>query len=532
MDLFLQTELAFEKIAAGVDMPEDPNQWPQEVLQQLFKQAPFLSDFSPNVTMDKVDAEKGYGFGHVTITQKSEVQQQQGPGEASKAAGMREIRIPIVIKQTKMCPLDLLVTDDSSMMPLTESRLRQAIFRPQAFDVTSKTPGDQSLTGQLYPPHRQNYGMGGNASVSSVDMGKTSSVLEAILPTLNESHLADFRSTLLQDDVRLAYEKNAAATLDSLQRLLTHETVKVAEMETFVRPTVVQVVRLDEGYAVKMASHQFWNPQTVHLDRGEAIQQLGEKIVLAADVSGAATVAEGADAAPPPEEAAPDSDMQSMGPITEFGLHKVQTDDGQELVGYVIPNLLDIDGTPIPLALFTNGSQAALQADIMGVAVQAEAVELPTGDQPQGYGAFFSQGPEGIQATVPMDIQGSFQGPEAAEGEAPTQGGMQATTFDGRSVEVSQQPNIQAVTPMDGKLLIPEHWQWLPLDKAGEVSLVGGEDDAPKEASARRHYASVEIVSGGGEFSLRGYPVEKLASASREFLNVDDAMFLLAGLGV
>jgi len=62
--------------------------------------------------------------------------------EAQKAAGLRQVRIPIIIKGGEMSPLDLLITDDSKVLPLTESRLRAAIFRPQAFDVTAKTPGD------------------------------------------------------------------------------------------------------------------------------------------------------------------------------------------------------------------------------------------------------------------------------------------------------------------------------------------------------------------------------------------------------
>ena len=70
--------------------------------------------------------------------------------------------------------------------------LRQALFRPQAFDVTSRTPGDQSMIGQLYPPYRQNYGFGGggiamNAAggmgIGKVGMklGSATSALEAYL---------------------------------------------------------------------------------------------------------------------------------------------------------------------------------------------------------------------------------------------------------------------------------------------------------------------------------------------------------------
>jgi hypothetical protein len=118
------------------------------VLQELFKQVPYIADFQPHVTMQKVDSERGYGLGQIEIANKSEAQ--LGTDEAMMdAAGIRSVRVPVVIKGNKLSPFDLLVNDVSKVLPLTESRLRQSLFRPQLFDVTSQTPGDQSMIGQL-----------------------------------------------------------------------------------------------------------------------------------------------------------------------------------------------------------------------------------------------------------------------------------------------------------------------------------------------------------------------------------------------
>ena len=54
-------------------------------------------------------------------------------------------------------------------------------------------------------------------------------------------------------------------------------------------------------------------------------------------------------------------------PIDHFGMYKVQDEKGRHLVGYVFPNLIDVDGTSLPIALFTNGSHYAVQSDIAGV---------------------------------------------------------------------------------------------------------------------------------------------------------------------
>lgn len=636
--LFLTSSPEFEKTAAQTQLPEDPNTWPHEILQELYKQAPYIADFSPHVVMEKVDGEKGYGLGHVEIGNQTENQAGATP-EAMSAAGLRQVRVPVVIKDGMLSPFDLLVTDDSKVLPLTEVRLRAAIFRPQAFDVTSRTPGDQSMIGQLYPPYRQSQGFGGGGGLTSnIGMGKEgsslegfltekkagafqdfgdqfldadylhaptgskqsragkkvasgdarlgmldefveknasalkgvmnavprgaatigaqatqntaaakssanaalvraknlagrikkASILEAIRPSIYEGHLREFKQAIASAELQPLLHKNAAAVTPAIQLLMdTPEQPKFAShFANLIQPTVVQLKRVDEGYRLKTASHLFWEPITQTIDRGEALKRFGEKIVLAVDLSGAATITDGADAMEPEH----DSDMQAAQPITEPGLYKVQTPDGAEAVGYVIPNLIDIDGTQIPLSLFTNGTQATVQGDIVGVPVEGGAVDLPSGDVPSGRGVFASSDESGhLQATIPLNIEASMSGVE--QGEPTT---YRAESFTGEQVLVSCQPNIQTVTGTeDGKMLVPMDWQWVPLGQADEIALESQEDGLGKAASAASAFPHVEVVSAGGAtYSVRGGLVEKLAHDERELLGVDDVMFLLAGLGV
>jgi hypothetical protein len=726
--LFFEPTLEFEKTAAQTQLPEDPNAWPTEVLQELYKQAPYIADFSPHVVMEKVDGEQGYGLGHVEVGNQTEIQTSTSP-EMSAAAGVRQVRIPVVIKDGMLQPFDLLVTDDSKVTPLTETRIRTAIFRPQAFDVTSRTPGDQSMIGQLYPPYRQNQGFGGGGTLANVGMGKEGSALEefltksaeghcrgceggmckcscamcktacattktagafqdfgnqflsadylhanvgtkqaragkrtaegehrpgmldefiaktaapaatpedladieiaqarypnqavhpaalpvglgsvgatvgmgigeavggnkgallgglggaglgavgghlwgkhhnkrvmenaaldlndpqivaryhanpdgtvtkigsllrAILPTLNDADVREFKQVISSPELQGVLYKNAQTITPFIQMILERpQRQKTASVFThLLQPSVVQLKRLDEGYRVKAASHLYWAPISQTIDRGEALARFGEKVVLAADLSGAVTLADDASAMePPPEEH--DMDLGAPGPVTEPGLYKVQTPEGETVVGYVIPNLIDIDGTALPLALFTNGSVATVQTDVVGSPAEdtGEQLDLPTADVPRGRGVFAtSDGPLGPQATVPLTIDATLAG--IGEGEPMS---FRAESFSGEQVLVSRQPNIQTVTSTDGKMLVPDSWEWVPLDHAEEVA-VESQEDGLKMASLERELGSIRLVSGGGgTFSFRGDHVTKLGHDEREMLGIDDAMFLLAGLGV
>lgn len=603
--LFHEPSLKFEKVASEVTLPEDPNAWPNEILQELYKQVPYIADFEPHVVMDRVDAERAYGFGHVEVMNKTEIQRGVSP-EGMDAAGIRQARIPVIIKDRKLQPFDVVITEDSQMLPLTEPRLRQAIFRPQAFDITARTPGDMSMIGQLYPPYRQNYGFGGGGATMSAGMGKsgsaekhyfingkevsaaeamsksgskdaanpnagervddpglgrestevstlkgnpnpthndkTASILAAILPTINESDYNGFFDQLRDKNIQGALIKNGSATSKALAMLAAHTpmtTEKTARAVLGNWPAdVVQIRREDDGYHVKTASSKCWAPRETLMDRGELVRFAGEKIALDIDGAGSVTAIEGdpsspqkqmpANAAVGGEVAEPEEDRYEM--IKDFGVYKVKDSEGRELIGYVFPNLIDADGRPLPIFLFTNGSQSAVQGEIVGVSVGGGA-SIPEGN-PRGKGVFYEVLSNGkAQATIPMTINATMTGtPE--EGSATT---LHAETYDGRPLEVRVQENISKITAMDGVMLVPAGMNWLPLDNSEEVDLVGEAEtaDAQTKMASKQPFLAVHIRAGGVDsFSFEGMPVEKIAKSERSFLSLDDSLFLLAGIGI
>lgn len=575
--LFFEPVRDFPKIAAETVLPEDPNQWSNEVLQELYKQVPYLADFDLDVVMETVEGERGYGLGHVEVSNKTEAPM-TAPATELQAAGVRSSRIPIIIRDSKLQPLDVLVTDDARALPLTEGRLRQAMFRPHNFDVTSKTPGDQSMVGQLYPPYRQNHGFGGGgmglgggtdgkvasaleayiaslvprsaekiaeekslrgapvpalaaavAKAQAACTSKTASILADVLTTAQPADLDAFKDSLLDRETKLAFMDNPDAygplTLLSKADPPSLEKRAAAKFST-ITPSVFQVVKQSSGYSIKTASHQLWFPISWQdVDRGELVRRCGEKVALAVDLSGSATMGDGV---VPSEEGSIEQPEAGPELISTPGIYSVQAANGQMLTGSVITNLVDVDGKPLPISLFTDGKHAVVQADISGIRAGDFAApgSVPS-SAARGHGVFFSEEGGLPVATIPLSLSATVQ--TTGEDSLPH---FQAETFDGRPVQVSVQPYVQSVQPADGTMLIPASWAWIPLDGATETSLAETPEEVKTASSIARSISSVAVRAGGPDsFSLSGWPVEKLSADARSFLTQDDALFLLVGLG-
>jgi hypothetical protein len=318
----------------------------------------------------------------------------------------------------------------------------------------------------------------------------------------------------------VVYAANGAFTGQALSILASfnpHSVEKRAEMYLpAMRPDVVQLERIHDGYYIKTACSHAWEPQLHRVDRGEAVRIFGEKVVLAADATGAVTMESGPNVKE--EGESPAETKPSI--IDSFGLYKVQAQDGRDLIGFVIPNLIDADGTAVPIALFTNGSEAALQAEIVGEPAGAGG-NLPTGPV-DGHGVFYRLLPNGaVEATVPLTIQGGVGS-----------GQYMAQTFDGGTVTVAIQPSVKRPVALDGTLVLPEGYRWCPMGEAKEVQLVSEPDQFHKEGEAQRKFASVLVRAGSEDsFSFDGIPIHKLAAEDRAFLSYDNAVFLLAALG-
>ena len=497
--LFLTASPEFDKTAVDTRLGESSTAWPAEALAELYKQAPFVSEFDPNVVIQKADAERGYAFGHVLLSI---------PGTVT-----REAKVPLIIREGKLCAFDLLVLSTSQVTPLTQDRLRQAIFRPEMFDAAVAPPGTDALSEQLFPTGdtRQGEGRGTVRELGA----KAASPLATLLGSANEEDIESFVAAAILPEVNVAMLKNAAATAEALRKIAAAEPARCGAP---VEPDVVQFSRRGAGrYQMKWACRDPYAPAERALDRSELVRAVGEKVAAAVDIGGAVTLgaSSGAASEPPGAGGVPS-------PVVKSGVYRVRDESGKELLGAAIVGLFDERGKKVPLTLFTSGAARALQTDVVGRYVGACAV--PAAPKVEGKGFFFSDSAEGrVEATIPFTIAGKTTSPSGAAEYI-------AEAFGGGAVTLIVEPGIaEPLRAGEGKLLIPAHYQWSSLNDAAPRALESQEHASPKEAAAREI-----VVRGAGDrsFSIDGAPVGRLNASDRHFLGEDDARFLLSAMGV
>lgn len=167
MDLFLdklpELDNDFRKEAGFASrLSENVENWPQELTSELYKQLPFLSDYEVSVNLDKAEPQRGFAFGYADISNKTE-----RPEIEHTDAGLPHIRIPLVVQERAVKPFSVFL-DGEKVMPLSEERVREVLFNPGTFDLSTTQPKDPSLVEQLQPPSRSGMGNGGEYKQASV----------------------------------------------------------------------------------------------------------------------------------------------------------------------------------------------------------------------------------------------------------------------------------------------------------------------------------------------------------------------------
>jgi hypothetical protein len=155
LDDLPEMEQGFSKEAGfTARLSDTPDNWGQELSSELFKQLPFLSDYSVNVNLDRTDVQRRFAFGYADVSNATE-----RPEDEHSEAGLPHLRIPLIVENGAARPFNTML-DGNRVMPLTEERVRGILFNPATFDLSNSQPTDPSLGDSLAPPTRMG-GMSG-----------------------------------------------------------------------------------------------------------------------------------------------------------------------------------------------------------------------------------------------------------------------------------------------------------------------------------------------------------------------------------
>lgn len=518
--LFLDQALRFdgeEKLAGSLTRLSDNGEmWPREITQEAYKQIPYISDFDISVILDKIDEQKGFAFGSIEVKAKSEMTM-----EERKDGDLPKVHIPVVVRDQMLYPLDVFL-NGKSYAHLTEPRLRAALFRPETMDAARTRPYDPSLVHELMPPIRAGYGGFG---AGGVKMGSANLGLLPILPMLqgkvSQEH-ADRLKTACQDPslhsqiinghlgVRSAF--NSALGLEPT----SHEKWASAVLNN-IAPKVVQIAKAGSGkFMLKTANPDYYAPEVEFIPESLARDIAGnEDITGILENDGTLTVS-------PDSPVKSTMEAEEIKVVDAFGLWKVQDLSGNTLIGWVFPQILSMDMQPLPLSLFNNGSQHAMQEHVAGE-MAGKSTDLPKG-QPQGYGCLYFIDHGTAKAFIPMRITSTMRGPD---------GLIRYMSEDdmGNHFTFYFSDSIKTILKVGGsEYCVPTQVSWMPL--RGKTELVNNPVYFSKTAAHRMWTSRAELLGDGDLFSWRGPAVAKLDPQERSFIDKDAAAFVGVSLGI
>jgi len=537
MDLFTNVAPIFQDKVAAVPLDEDAAKWGPQILQELFRQVPEASEYNPQVVMLRQDDEQGFALGVIVISGQTDSALSMAGNEQPTS---KKALIPVIIKNTELCPLDIVMTQDKKVYPLNGIRLREALFRPNTFDMMTDDSGDQSLYSMFYPPGRASNsptsgfsaGSGDNVGyvygpgMKQASLAVEESLLHHIAPTLSQLDLDALGEKISSMGLEPQLQQNPAflAVMSHLAsfdgRLLTEgDADLLMDKAASYAPVEVAQFGWDEirgTYWMKTASRSIFGINRDDIDRGQMLKLAGPDITKKVDTEGTVTISE------PAKDTAPlDTTNDRWEVIEKPGVYRVRNIDGQEMMGWVLPSLVDFDGTRVPMAVFTNGATAAVQGSIVGAKISDATMGLPE-DKPAGSGLFYVVTPSGIEATVPFKIEGR---------EASMDGGdlVHVTTLTGQPHVVRLVPGLQHMMPGDEECSLPASARFLALNKETAVPLV---DDLEAVKTSAFAQPFIALRHGGDIIDLTFHKLPGLEATAPKVASIDDAVFVLCAAGM
>jgi hypothetical protein len=515
---------------AHTPLDEDPTAWPRQLLLELHRQLPEAAEYSPTVMMVFKDDERGSAVGAIEVS-----------GEVSTALALAKADshaprafIPFIIKDHTLCPLDLLMRPGGTFVPLSAQRLREALFRPEAFAALSQDGSSSSLYNTFYPPGRSDnspgsgQSQGGSSDFTTIQGPgmKYSGLLAEIRDTIYGSDLERLEAVLAEPGVKEAGMRNehfitAMACLEEAQTVVDSDHITDVQ-KTAAATAGVDVAQLsyEAGvYTLKTANRRAYSPDTQFLGRGDALKVAGEEMVGKVDTDGPQTVGGLVRV-----ESALDMDAEEWDTAEKPGVYRVLDTLGKEHTGWVLPKLLNTEtGEPGGLSVFTNGSVAAVQPGVLGSPVSTTTFNVPN-NPPKGTGIFYVMTSGGAVGLEPVEVLGREHSDAGSFVYS-------VTTAMGVEHKIRMVVGLRSMQVTDGEIMLPSETRFLPVDGEIAIKLLSSPEEIQKTAG---YFDAAGLGFKGGDGHMLDvvfHNMPKLASTYTGRVTAGEAVFLGAVAG-
>lgn len=503
MKLFVpQVEVKHAQLEGG-ELPQNMAEWEARIRDEWLKVAPYAWDYPTQIVLSELGKPgSGTGFGHILVTSKTALPPGKGTGQMGASFGVRTAKIPIIIDEFRLAPLDMIKTEEGAVLPLNEQRLGQALFRPTAYDIPGKSEASEVFGNPVYPPHRE----------------KGAALLGAVADTVHADQIAQVDALLRKDAGLREVVLSTPCTRSYVEQLANIEPQRPLDKTaalSLVRPDVVKVTSLGgDKYRVKQASRKAWSfDGQIVVDRKVITDNFGDEMAKEADAKGMVIIIRGSGHSPSVVgDDPPLGEMESMGPAHAGGM-----------MGWVLPRILRVlTGDKSSQRLFTDGDHYGMQESIGARPADAkETPALQVHDMPKGTGVFCWDGEDGESVcTEPLEAVSRQTNSESRDEYG-------CRTLDGREVTVVLSPMTESIASGGGKVLVPQRAKWISIgDKMVKLPTVAEQNTTDQAKAAA---CGCTVTHENGTFRFDGAPLRKLGRL--QGLSPSDALFTCGLLG-
>lgn len=379
----------FEKVAAKILLGNDTTSYPTELLNALYRQWPFMSNYQVDTVIKGQEPNAGYMYGAFVLRPQATSPEMMGEQATS-------IRIPIIVQARKAYSFDVLIDAEGKFYPVSESRVSKLLFDPSPVAAVSPKSVSGTTTDRFSSADSVT-GAPPSSRFGSSDDGpaKFSSALGMILPNTPAEVVNDFVSLVEGNATVQEYLATMPSFADAVERVLSMQGQlafrKEAEAklgyEGLENAPVIVLVKKASGYDALYATRDRTGDvlRSVPINRAEA-EAVDLEFRQRALADGFAVLS--TQRTEPLAIVDPNEGLDKAASIEAPGVYAVISTDGDASRAVVLTKVARLDGTPTSMKLIVGAAGVCYQEKVAGIYCDKVDTGRLTQHAPSGNGFF------------------------------------------------------------------------------------------------------------------------------------------------